>query len=271
MYAIMRTVDDIVDGKQINGEAATAEEIIDELNRWIEMVESAYNGAPHVSPLSLAFHRVIKNFPIPKRLWTNFFNSMMRDVDNPNFRDFEAFKRYSLGAACVPTMIYLFLTLSRKVEGVYRLNDFDYETAGYHLGLWAYLIHILRDARFDIENGLYYFPDEELHQHGLTRASLDDFLNRRQINDDFARFIEYYVEKADTYYQRSIAALEHYAKDIEKSRQFSLFIVIRIYKAIEKNILEMKWDLFSRTIRLSRSDQSKIAATLMAELGLPIN
>jgi phytoene/squalene synthetase len=271
MYAVMRTVDDIADGKQINGQAATQEGVIDELNRWIEMVEGAYSGVPIVSPLSLAFHRAIQNFPIPKRLWTSWFNSMMRDVDNPNFRNFEEFKQYSLGAACAPTMIYLFLTLSRKVDGVYTLNDFDYETAGFNLGLWAHLIHILRDARIDIENRLHYFPDEELHKHSLTRESLDEFLNSKEINDDFARFIEYYVEKANTYYQRSITTLENYSNDIEKSRQFSLLIVIRIYKAIEKNILEMKRDLFNRTNWLSRSDQEEIASTLTQELGLPIN
>lgn len=270
MYAVMRIVDDIADCKQISGKAATEEEVIIELNRWKEMVESAYKDVPIVSPLSLTFHEAIEKFPIPKRLWTNWFNSMERDIDNPYFRNFEEFKHYSLGAACVPTMIYLFLTLSIKVDGVYTLNDFDYETAGFDLGLWAHMIHILRDARIDIEKKLYYFPDEELHKYSLTRKSLDEFLNSKEINDNFAKFIEYYVEKANAYYQRSIVTLENYSKDIEKSRRFSLYIVIRIYKAIEKNILEMKRDLFSRTIWLSRSDQKAIASTLMEELGLQI-
>lgn len=268
MYAVMRVVDDIVDDKMIDGKNVGKEEILREIAGWRNLVEKSYAGLPTPHPLSVPFRDTITKFKIPERIWDNFFTSMLKDVQNPNLKHFEEFKDYALGAACAPTKIYLFLTLSKNVSGIYTLDDFDYDSAGYNLGIWAYMIHILRDAREDIENNSLYFPDEELAKYHLNKRSLQKIVEKGRSNSDFSSFVSHYISIADSFYQKSIETVESYANTVESPRKFALLLVLRIYKLIEEKIIENRDRLLEDESRSMKLDYPVIVSTLKNELGM---
>ncbi|MFX1253021.1 MAG: phytoene/squalene synthase family protein [Promethearchaeota archaeon] len=267
-YTIMRIVDDIVDEKQITGIPADREKIKKEVEKWKNRINKCYAGTPEAMPMSLTFFDVIQKFKMPKQLWDDFFFSMERDIENPTFDTFSEFKNYSLGATCAPTTAYLFLLLSEKNGETYDISNFDYTKVGRDLGIWAYMVHILRDVKKDTDNRLFYIPKNELSKFNLTYNDLIDFSESGKTNSDYSDFVEYYLLKADRFYDSSINLVKDYCENIGTDRLFSLFIIDRTYKAIENKIRSVSGNVFSDTKLLSETDLHRISLQLKKEIGV---
>jgi phytoene/squalene synthetase len=196
-YAIMRVVDDRIDGLPARASLTPPELAAerDAVHAWRGAVEAVYEGqnlcygvlrrtgCAQARELLTALMSALQRFPVPRRLWQNFFDAMARDVEQPRFRTYTEFLAYAEGATAAPTTIYLYLlTSSRRVPGggpYLPPAGFDLLRCGRSLGLFAYLTHIVRDLPDDIGGnrgaygeGLLYFAQDDLARHRLTPAML---------------------------------------------------------------------------------------------------
>lgn len=254
MYFIMRIVDDLVDEKN----SLTKEEISKEIEKWQRMVLNCYSGKPDKTPVSLAFFESISKFKIPKKVWTNFFNSMRKDISKKSFKAFSEFEKYCLGATCAPTIIYLFIILSEKEGNEYVVNDVNYLKIGRDLGIWAYIVHILRDVKKDADNSLFYIPENELKKFKLKNRDLIIFSKKGRADERYNKFLGYYIKKASGYYIKSIKKTEEQIKKIPKDRAFSILVILKTYKELERRLLLRGETVFSGKKLLSEEEHKKI-------------
>ena len=267
MYAVMRIVDNLVDEREDRSESNNGK-IRKEILKWKKMINKCYEGNPEKYPISFAFFESLSKFKIPKEIWDDFFYSMERDIENPKFRDYADFEKYCLGASCSPTIIYLFLLLSEKNKGVYSLSGFDYLGAGRNLGVWAYLIHILRDVKKDADNSLFYLPEKELNKFDLKIEDIIQFSNLGIGDKRYSSFLQYYLKKAEDYHQSSIGNIEIYLKKISKDRRFSVLIILRTYEELAKRLKLSGEKVFSGEKILSVEDYKKIEKDLLEKLNI---
>ena len=191
-YALMRVVDDRVDGLPPRSRLSQSDHQVehDILQAWEDSVRACYEGRrPDQTTLDRCAHdgasalfdslmSSLGRFPVPSDLWRDFFSAMHRDIDRPRFGTWKEFLEYARGASVAPTTIYLFLIASRRdsPQGTYRPpSGSDLKTCGYHLGIFAYLGHVVRDLTEDLgsgEEGLLYFSREDMDAFGLTELRL---------------------------------------------------------------------------------------------------
>ena len=112
-------------------------------------------------------------------------------------------------------------------------------------GIAFQLTNILRDVREDAEHGRIYLPAGELQAH-LDQKSLLRSLGAR----------------AEAYYQESRPLLGM----VHKDSQASLWALIEIYRRLLEKIKRADYDVFSKRLRLSASEKTRIV--LRAWLGL---
>ena len=177
MYAVMRLIDDRVDN--ITDKAclspAARQALLLELDEWERRIRAAYQGNASGS-IDIALACAVTTFPVPLHLWLSFVDAMRFDVRKSRFDDFNEFLDYGEGATVAPTSIYVYLLTSRKQpDGVYRVVDFDVIGCGRELGRFAYVAHVLRDVREDLQvgqTGLVYLSIADLAAHQLTEHDL---------------------------------------------------------------------------------------------------
>ena len=265
MYSIMRIVDNIVDERE-DSSKETLERVRKEVESWEEIVNRVYTDNPEQTPISLALLDVLSKFKIPKEIWDDFFESMRRDLGEVSFETFSDFKRYCRGATCSPTIIYLFILLSKKSGEIYKLDNFDYLSAGRNLGTWAYIVHILRDIKKDVDNSLFYLPKEELGKFNLTPDDLLLFSKTENCNEKYEDFLEHYLGVAQSYHDKSISETEDYLKEVPLDRSVAVLGVIRLYEEISRRLLTIKGEIFSGSKPLSKEESQEIVKNLMLEL-----
>jgi phytoene/squalene synthetase len=129
----------------------------------------------------IASYRV---FPVPIRQWTNFFAAMRSDIVNSEFVHWTDFLAYAEGATVAPTTIYLSLIVAHRdatKDTCEFLRGFDLFDSGRHLGLFAYLGHIIRDLAEEITHTAtrLCIAREDMIAHGVNSEKLrSEALNR---------------------------------------------------------------------------------------------
>ena len=118
MYASMRVVDDRIDA--LPSQALGAADMRQEqhvLDAWRDALRAVARGArpstadlrrcdfAQAEELLSAYASALQLFPVPMRLWENFFTAMCRDIERPRFATYREFLDYSEGAAVAPTTI----------------------------------------------------------------------------------------------------------------------------------------------------------------------
>lgn len=178
MYAVMRVIDDLVDDVPDKARLSEAGRtvLLRSIDAWENRIRNAYSGAPFAEPLDVALSAAVRTFPVPIDFWRRFLDAMRFDVSNPRFADFREFVEYGEGATVAPTAMYVYLlTSERQPDGRYVVKDFDYAACGRDLGLFAYVAHVLRDVRTDLEvgdGGLVYLSLDDLARHDLSESDL---------------------------------------------------------------------------------------------------
>ena len=210
MYAVMRLVDDKVDdaGDKASLPEADRRELHAFLNEWERRIRNAYAGDSFHHPLEASLAWAVKTFPAPIELWLSFLDAMRFDVDVPRFENFQMFLEYAEGATVAPTTIYVYLmTAERGADGVYRVSGFNFERCGRQLGLFAYIAHILRDVKKDMEaceSGLIYLSREDLRAHGMNEDLLRNFTRRGVGDERFDRLTATLVGRAREFQRAGI-------------------------------------------------------------------
>lgn len=243
MYAVMRVIDDRIDGvrdaaRLPAGERAGLEA---ELERWTARIRAAYDGRPSSDPLDVALAAAVLTFPVPIRIWLGFLEAMRFEVQHSCFEDFAEFLAYAEGATVAPTAIYVYLLTSVETRpgGPYQVGGFDFETCGRELGRFAYLAHILRDVARDMgddRGGLVYLSREDLQRHDLDDEVLRGFIAKGEGDDRWRSLVKDLCARAHAMEARGSRMAEARYAHMPKDCAFILCLIIRLYSDLLRRI-----------------------------------
>jgi phytoene/squalene synthetase len=285
-YAIMRLVDDRVDGFLADGGAPSAARAVhDVVDAWHAAVRAACSGLPLPEraaiemhhPEALELHGALsdahRRFPTPVSLWDDFFSSMHQDLERARFATYEEFVSYAKGAAIAPATIYLYLiSAERDPAGDSHAppTDFDLQAAGHKLGLFAYIAHILRDLAEDLTSGGPPYPfiaGDDMAAHGLTEDALYSDLAAGSSGAPLTSLVRDLAGRARLMAIEGRGHMRPLVPRLSPDRAFVLELIVRIYERTLERILHCECDIMSGRHVLTDADKTATARAVAAEMG----
>jgi phytoene synthase len=230
MYALLRTVDDLVDlaeDKLTNGQL-TREEINASIDTWKKRLGDCYNGEHHGDPILMAWQDTISKFTIPIDLPLDLIDGVAMDID---FKPFETFEDLYVYCYKVASVVGL---MTAEIFGYSDRNALQHAV---ELGIAMQLTNILRDIGEDIGRGRIYLPLEDLRRFNYTP---EEFMQKK-MNENFVRLMKFQIERARRYYECSEKGIPM----LEKRSRFAVLISSHNYCAILQSIEENRYDVFS--------------------------
>jgi len=286
LYAVMRVVDDRIDA--IPSRAALSEEEqkkeIAVVDAWRGALTAAYGGEvvegkaleacdhPQAGDLLTALEETVRSFPVSIDLWRNFFDAMERDILRPRFATYQEFLQYAEGATVAPTTIYLFLIAAQAEEGgIYSVPEgFDLIRCGRHLGLFAYLGHILRDLEEDFQTGdegLLYLARDDMEAFGVTEQSL----RRDMAAGKAGSSLKALNRELSSRSRRELAAGRALAKvldgELTPDCAFVLELICSIYEHLLDKLAGRGFDPLGESPRLSLLEKTRIGLDVARRTG----
>jgi 15-cis-phytoene synthase len=242
VYALLRTVDDIVDLAEVklsNG-LITSNEIERLLDGWKSKLLCCYAGKTDNDPIMMAWHDTLKSHSIPIELPLDLMDGVAMDIDFKPFETFDELYVYCYKVAAVVGLM---------TSEIFGYSDKQALEHAIELGIAMQLTNILRDVGEDVDRGRIYLPLEDLRRFDYTSEEL----MQKTMNDNFLNLMKFQVERARSYYRSSEKGIPM----LEKRSRFGVAISSvnygNILTAIEKN----RYDVFSK--RAYRSFFQKIS------------
>jgi phytoene synthase len=289
-YAVMRAVDDRIDELpsriDLSVEDRRAEH--DVVGAWEDGVAACYGDRspdeatltrcahPRAPELLDAVRSSLRLFRVPAGLWDNFFRAMRRDIDRSRFATWEEFLQYTEGASVAPTTIYLFLIASQRVgtQGRFQPPDsFDLLRCGHHLGVFAYLGHIVRDLAEDLgtgREGLLYFAEEDMSAHNVTEDRLFSDLAVREASTETRTLVADLLGRAREHLANGRALLTGAESWLEPDCRFILETIITIYERVIERIEACSFDPMPGRHRLSQGEKEQVIQEVAARIDFPL-
>jgi len=242
IYALLRTVDDIVDmaEEKLKNGLITTHEISLMLDAWKAKLKACYSGTVDNDPIMMAWHDTLKSFSIPIALPLDLMDGVAMDIEFKPFETFDELYVYCYKVAAVVGLM---------TSEIFGYSDKQALQHAIELGIAMQLTNILRDIGEDVDRGRIYLPLEDLRRFNY---SPEEFM-QKTINNNFINLMKFQIERARNYYhasEKGIAMLERQAR-------FAVCISSinygNILTAIEKN----NYDVFSQ--RAYRSFYQKIS------------
>ena len=289
-YAIMRIVDDRIDNlpSPNNRCAELRKRELDVVAAWERVVKCSCNGIhPTASLLAscdfaevdavcesfIASYRV---FPVPIRLWTNFFTAMRSDIVDSEFVSWTDFLAYAEGATVAPTTIYLSLIVAHHDvrKNSYEFpRGFDLYDSGRHLGLFAYLGHIIRDLAADITRRAtrLCISREDMLAHGVSSEMLkSEALNCRASSATRCLAGEL-LNRAREHLAQGRALTAPIYDILDSDSRFILELIITMYEHIIAKIESTGCDPMAKRRHLTRLEKVKIVQQVAAHTGFTLS
>tara|TARA_B100000809_G_scaffold256560_1_gene296718 strand:+ start:4167 stop:5051 length:885 start_codon:yes stop_codon:yes gene_type:complete len=231
VYAFSRRADDAVDSVQEkNASEEEARSKLDGLSRLLR-------GETPEDPLSPALLDTIERFKIPVEHFSELLLGMEMDLEKKRYETFDELYTYCFRAASAVGLICI---------EIFGYSE-DAEAAHQHaeeLGIAMQLTNILRDVREDMTLGRIYLPGEDLARFNYSEAEL----SRYEFTPAFRDLMEFQVERARDYFQRSEALFPL----IDTQTRYCPVLLKRLYSKILDRIESQGYDVFSRRPALSR-------------------
>ncbi len=254
VYEFCRVVDDIVDerapGPEGDREAAEA------LDEWTHEIARIF-GDPYIGldPPRTELGRQLKacneRFNFPREAFDEIIAGVAMDLEHSTYSDMAALRLYCYRvASCVG---FLCIAL---------FGDQSPQTRAYaeHLGLALQYTNILRDVAEDAMRGRIYLPQELLARHGLESRDILEF----RYDGRFVAAASDFAAAAEREYQTAWRLLP-------KTGQRALLpaeIMGRTYYEILQEIRQRNFNVFTNRTSLRRRDKLKVAALVLARMGL---
>lgn len=220
LYAFCREVDDVVD------ECADAAVARMKLAWWRQQIAAVFAaqsgnepGNEPTHPVAKALVAVTRSFNLSAGQLNEIIDGMEMDLNHNRYADFKTLQLYCHHVAGVVGQ------LSAEIFG-YR--DPDTLKYAHDLGLAFQLTNIIRDVGEDARRDRIYLPQDELARFDVSSA---DILQSRE-TDNFKRLMEFQIERAESYYAQSFAALP--AED--RNSQRPGLMMAAIYQTLLKEI-----------------------------------
>jgi phytoene synthase len=233
LYAFCRTVDDIVDEAQSEGNREKR------LNDWRGIVESGF--ARRDDWVASAWADTLTRYQIPRHYALQLIDGVARDLSQFRYSAFDDLATYCYGVASTVGLMSMYIVGFKSHEAApYAIK----------LGVALQMTNILRDVSEDYRNGRLYLPLEELALYGLTEADIAE----GRVTDNWRRFMKFQIARARRLYRESWAGV----KMLEREGQLAIGAASSLYEGILDDIEEHDYDVFTR--RASLSAWEKLAA-----------
>jgi phytoene synthase len=192
VYAFCRTVDDIADVGQAQGDDPAA--LRRALGVWREEVARCYapDGAPQ-HPIARRLRAAAQDFPIPREALEAIIEGVESDLDRRTYETAEELYPYCYRVASAVGLC--------AVE-IFGYTDPRARQYAIDLGLALQLTNILRDVGADARAGRVYLPQEDLRAFGVTA----DDLREGRYGPAFERLMERQAERARSFYRAAWAS-----------------------------------------------------------------
>ncbi|MCG8455327.1 MAG: squalene/phytoene synthase family protein [Holophagales bacterium] len=290
LYAVMRVVDDRIDEipnrQLLDPEARRAEHaVVDAWQRALDALSASSGAAPDIDSLAEACDdpraadllrsaaAAMGLFEIPMELWDNFFLAMHRDLESAEFETYQAFTGYAEGASVAPTTIYLYLIASASGNGSdpYRPPaGFDIRACGHHLGLFAYLAHILRDLPKDLaagDRGLLYLATDDLERYDLDLGSLHEDRQRKRARPELRLLLRDLAERSEGHLRQGQRLMEGVHRHLQPDCSFILTLIVAIYEKVLEKIADHSFDPMAGGHMLTLQEKQQIIADTATRVG----
>ena len=241
MYALLRTVDDLVDlaeDKLTNGTLSRVE-LSSMMDDWKARLHECYEGNHSNDPIMVAWQDTLKSYSIPIDLPLDLMDGVTMDIDFKPFQTFDDLYVYCYKVASVVGL------MCSEIFGYCNKKALDHAI---ELGIAMQLTNILRDVGEDVDRGRIYLPLEDLDRFGYT----EEKFMQKKINENFIALIKFQIGRARSYYEASEQGIPMLEKDSRLAVKVSSLNYCNILKAIEEN----NYDVFSQ--RAYRSFYQKL-------------
>jgi phytoene synthase len=243
----MRKADDLSDDESVSREERRCR-----LDAWITEWHAASSGAPTADLVFVAVREAIRRFNIPLSLLDELVAGTTMDLEH--------------AATTVDTYatfndLYRYCYLVASVVGLVCIRIFGYsdpraEKFAEETGIAFQLTNILRDVAEDAARKRVYLPLDDLAAHNV---SLDSLLNRAPGVPPTASeraLLASIGQRAEDYYRSARTLLPL----IDRESRPALWVLVRIYHRLLKNIRRADYDVFSRRIRVPSFQKVEILA-----------
>lgn len=259
-YAVCRLWDDIADDDAPLSEkrrmfAETRRTLASTLSRTGDG-ETVERFQPDLPPEFIALADATQIFGIPPTYYDEILDGVESDLVKDRFANFDELRDYCYKVASVVGLICI---------EVFGYDDPRAEEYAVDMGIALQLTNILRDLDEDAARDRIYIPQDELAEFGYT----EEDLKNRVVNDQFRSLMQYQVERARSYYERSRPLFDL----VELESRACLRVLHEAYRALLDRIERSGFDVYSQRIELSTGQKLLIAARLWtgsAVLGIPI-
>jgi phytoene/squalene synthetase len=288
-YAVMRVVDDRVDN--LTSSDRRSEELqrreLGVIEAWERAVIFCCRGVhPTASQLEAcdfaeaeavcqSLIAAYRTFPVPIKLWTNFFAAMRSDIVASEFACWSDFLTYAEGATVAPTTIYLLLIVARR----YKMKNscefprgFDLYACGRHLGLFAYLGHIIRDLATDITHTetRLCFTREDMLAHGVSPEMLKSEALNRRASPATRCLVEELLQRARWHLAHGRALAVPIYVFLDSTSRFILELIITMYEHVIVKIESNGCDPMTKRHHLTRREKAEIVHQVAARTGFSL-
>ncbi len=248
IYALCRFLDDLVDETE---DLVTTQKIdIDDVHRLIDTQKQrlldVYEGRdPGGHPIFVAFSHTLKTFHIPVELPFELIDGVSMDLTKKRYETFEEVYEYSWKVASVVGL------MTSEVFGYDDPKALEYAA---DLGIAMQLTNILRDVGEDLDRGRIYIPAEDLRAFGIT----EDDLFERKLTPEFKAMMEFQIQRAESYYERSDAGIGMLSDD----SRLPVSMARMNYSRILMQIRENGYQVFDQRAHLSTAKKLAILPRL---------
>jgi phytoene synthase len=243
IYAFCRLADDIADDPAIGGDRTRL------LARWREELESVFRGGSD-HPVGIALADAVRRFQLSEREFSDLLRGVESDLREETMQTWEDLERYCYRVASTVGLLLV------RVLGYRNPRSLEYARS---LGIAVQLTNVLRDVGDDAAAGRIYLAREDMERLGVESG---DLLARRT-TPPVRRLLEFYAERARSYYERAADALP----DEDRRALRPAEAMGRIYRALLEELERRGLPCLGEPLRLSRRRRLAIAASTWLGFG----
>ena len=245
VWDFCRAVDDAVDALPHAGSGPRSPSAEgDVLEPWRRELECCFGGCSPETSQGRALRPVVEQFGLPRQAFEDLIDGVAMDLADRRYTTFDELYQYCLRVASSVGLICL------EIFGYRNPRARDYAIA---LGVALQLTNIVRDVHVDVTRGRLYLPLEDLERFGCSEADLRSGSVTPQVKD----LLRHQCQRARQHYEQARATLPRE----DARRLVAAEIMGAIYFAILRKIEREEYDVFPRTIRVSRPRRAMIAAS----------
>ena len=229
IYSFARIPDEIVDGHEKEGKAATVAQLNEWRDKWLTAMDAGRSDDDVMNAIVHAFRK----YKIPVGEGEAFLRSMFMDEERSSYANYSELEEYMYGSAGV---IGLMVT---------RIVGFSSEEAFPHalkLGYAFQLTNFLRDIREDYEElGRVYMPQDELERFGLGNEDIA----KRTYDERFISFMKWQIARNREVYKEALPGIPMLAW----RGRLAVRVSYVLYKAILAEIERANYNVYLGRVR----------------------